>query len=688
MPTYKNNLHLGIKDPLVDTDSIADGSITTDKIADGAITEPKLAEAVRKLLHFRELRFLRSWKTQLPPTATEGDYALAPMGNVVYFKEGRWLGEQFDRTILYIDCTKGRFFHYDNGRLIELSTERQLKTINGEPIYGEGNIEISLEGQITIDQELDTESTNPIANAPVAQAISEVDKKASRPCRLCVCNYWLEQITDTSTDLGDDADGVFAYSEEDRTLYERTDSQWAVAEPSEDAFYFDVNGEEVYMWNGFTMTPWKQHAVTPMIELSYIEEYDTDLPTPTGSELRYAYVERGLMLMQWNGTAWEESNIQECYVKFRGKIGLYANHLIDWYWDLSHLVDVDSAISTSSNNPVKNSAIAWKFAEYDEWRNGVDEGLSPLLTFPGMAILPFDGLIDDLDEPYTPQQQSYAGTDGELLVDEANSRVVLKVTYPDETTKYYLSWSANDTRLSNLSYDLSKIFLWRMNNFQFEISRFDPERKRLVSATPYWNAGDYKPTVRHVFTKFSNVGIGDFYYDDGALSLCTAVHVVDGEYVPETLVPVETHLGDIFISTDARGYGYSMGKVWMYGPDGEKELTSNSIETSIAQIVSDAQAMYAALDAKISDVPQNVVVCAAWGAIPLGLTPTKGMYFFNPVGNVLKVYNGTSWEETTKRQYVVYVNAPGAKSYLWNGTAMVQINTTEDASEDDTEPIT
>ena len=130
MPTYKNNLHLGIKDPLVDTDSIADGSITTDKIADGAITEPKLAEAVRKLLHFRELRFLRSWKTQLPPTATEGDYALAPMGNVVYFKEGRWLGEQFDRTILYIDCTKGRFFHYDNGRLIELSTERQLKTEN------------------------------------------------------------------------------------------------------------------------------------------------------------------------------------------------------------------------------------------------------------------------------------------------------------------------------------------------------------------------------------------------------------------------------------------------------------------------------------------------------------------------------------------------------------------------------
>lgn len=174
MPTYKNNLHLGIKDPLVDTDSIADGSITTDKIADGAITEPKLAEAVRKLLHFRELRFLRSWKTQLPPTAPEGDYALAPMGNVVYFKEGRWLGEQFDRTILYIDCTKGRFFHYDNGRLIELSTERQLKTINGEPIYGEGDIQIGEQGQISIDTELDEASGNAVANRPVATAIQNL----------------------------------------------------------------------------------------------------------------------------------------------------------------------------------------------------------------------------------------------------------------------------------------------------------------------------------------------------------------------------------------------------------------------------------------------------------------------------------------------------------------------------------
>ena len=43
MPTFRDNLHLGDKDPVIDSDSIADGSITTDKIADDAVTNAKLA---------------------------------------------------------------------------------------------------------------------------------------------------------------------------------------------------------------------------------------------------------------------------------------------------------------------------------------------------------------------------------------------------------------------------------------------------------------------------------------------------------------------------------------------------------------------------------------------------------------------------------------------------------------------
>ena len=44
MPTFKDNLHLGGKDPLVQTDDFASRSITTEKIDDGAVTEEKLRD--------------------------------------------------------------------------------------------------------------------------------------------------------------------------------------------------------------------------------------------------------------------------------------------------------------------------------------------------------------------------------------------------------------------------------------------------------------------------------------------------------------------------------------------------------------------------------------------------------------------------------------------------------------------
>ena len=37
MPTFKEDLHLGHKVPLIESDDISDGAITSDKIADGAI---------------------------------------------------------------------------------------------------------------------------------------------------------------------------------------------------------------------------------------------------------------------------------------------------------------------------------------------------------------------------------------------------------------------------------------------------------------------------------------------------------------------------------------------------------------------------------------------------------------------------------------------------------------------------
>lgn len=44
MPTFRDDLHLGHKVPLVESDDILKGAVTTDKISDGAVTTPKIAD--------------------------------------------------------------------------------------------------------------------------------------------------------------------------------------------------------------------------------------------------------------------------------------------------------------------------------------------------------------------------------------------------------------------------------------------------------------------------------------------------------------------------------------------------------------------------------------------------------------------------------------------------------------------
>lgn len=44
MPTFREDLHVGHKVPLVETDDIMDGGITTDKLADRAVTNPKIGD--------------------------------------------------------------------------------------------------------------------------------------------------------------------------------------------------------------------------------------------------------------------------------------------------------------------------------------------------------------------------------------------------------------------------------------------------------------------------------------------------------------------------------------------------------------------------------------------------------------------------------------------------------------------
>lgn len=44
MTVFKRNVHLGTKDPLIETDDVADKAVTTEKIGDGAVTSEKISK--------------------------------------------------------------------------------------------------------------------------------------------------------------------------------------------------------------------------------------------------------------------------------------------------------------------------------------------------------------------------------------------------------------------------------------------------------------------------------------------------------------------------------------------------------------------------------------------------------------------------------------------------------------------
>lgn len=81
------------------------------------------------------------------------------------------------------------YFYNDSGYLTQ---HQPLKTINGQPISGTGNIEISSSGgSVNVDYDLDSGSTNPIANSAVTVAVnSKLDASAYTPVDLS--NYALK----------------------------------------------------------------------------------------------------------------------------------------------------------------------------------------------------------------------------------------------------------------------------------------------------------------------------------------------------------------------------------------------------------------------------------------------------------------------------------------------------------------
>lgn len=91
--------------------------------------------------------------------------------------------------------TSNSAFTNDMGYLTE---HQHIKTINGESLIGDGNIEIGSGGTpITIDSTLDSGSTNPVANSAITIAIgNKLDASAYTPTDLS--NYYTKNETNSA----------------------------------------------------------------------------------------------------------------------------------------------------------------------------------------------------------------------------------------------------------------------------------------------------------------------------------------------------------------------------------------------------------------------------------------------------------------------------------------------------------
>ena len=84
----------------------------------------------------------------------------------------------------------------------QLVSGTNIKTINGQTLLGEGNIEIQGGGTITIDSELSTESENPVQNKVITNALNDKASKAELATKQDSINKYVSSIAPNPQSTG------------------------------------------------------------------------------------------------------------------------------------------------------------------------------------------------------------------------------------------------------------------------------------------------------------------------------------------------------------------------------------------------------------------------------------------------------------------------------------------------------
>lgn len=355
----------------------------------------------------------------------------------------------------------------DNTKLYNLALqykEIELKTINGESLFGSGNIEISGDDGSTysVDSRPSDTSTNPLQNKVITSMLKQLSEKIDSSTGGNVeVQYWQSSVPTAQTV------GERFYSTRHDVLYvcqldsESGEKVWSAETPSVSKLYCNSSTTEWYKWNGTKMVG----IGLGKIVLSQLDNVTDSAIASADAPSNYVVVNSsqysvgvltvysdsdGATLTQIldthlvlgsDGTLDENSYSASKINRYFRTYGLAENDCVsvgDWTeWKVdSTKADVDDKLDIESGNAISNQAVTTEFNKVAEL---IDNLENDVLYFQG---------YEDISQ-VTLEDIRFVGETGKIIYLVQQNVFALKAE-----SKYYPKWSSVSGRYDSSWYNV------------------------------------------------------------------------------------------------------------------------------------------------------------------------------------------------------------------------------------------
>ena len=338
---------------------------------------------------------------------------------------------------------------------------------------------------ITVDTSLDTSSTNPVTNAAISNKFEQIRGYIDKALGFKDM-YEISYVGDSYEDFPD-GDEQHTYALEDAGIlykWNSTTGEWDLVErEAESRDIIIYQGKIGYLypdeleWQATIAIP---EDYRPMLIDSLLPNgsiYLIEIPTYTGNSgivvvdaqrnKALLKVTNGNTVKYYNKWLASDSHASSDFYQPSNTLYIFISNgsLHMGIVKNSNFIElaangnitIDNGLSPNSSNPVKNSAIYNKFNEVSQNFNDLS---SIVNGFSNTRLMPIDGVVT---EQYSLiQQQGYGGSDGKILIDEANARIILFVE--GTPNKGYTEWGDAGGRYLSSEYDIHNQFFWLIDS--------------------------------------------------------------------------------------------------------------------------------------------------------------------------------------------------------------------------------